>query len=479
MNLENVLSEQSLYENKDGLKRIFFYRVCGMGMGPAACLLKEKGYHIEGCDKDFAPPLGAVLHQAGVRCHLMGEVTAELLKSFDLIVVGNVVSGKSEEARMIEKIGVPFCSFPSALGALALRGVHVVGICGTHGKTTTTYLAIQVFEKLGQGPGHLVGGVLPNRLPMAVGDGKYFFIESDEYDSSYFHKVSKFRSYHLKSMILTSLEFDHADIFSSLDDIKEQFRPALEGLDKTMVACQEYSAIQDLVRGGDFNLFWYGGQFPIIVDESSNECQFQLYWEGATLSFSTNLLGKKNIENLSAVILYALSEGLCCEKIRKAVKRLELPGRRQELKGFYRNCPVVDDFAHHPKAVHVTIEAVKTRYPNKKIMVVFEPASATARSDLFQEEFSKSFDGVDHILIICSSVPTSAIGLDDMNWERLCSDLKAEGDSNREVSTTIHQKDVLAFIDRHAHDGNLFLILSNSTCLGLWSSDFANKIESR
>ena len=473
-----MLDEQAIFKKAEQFQRVFFYRICGTGMAPAACLLREQGLDVEGFDLHFYPPLGPALLEMGIKCHNREELTAELLQSFDLIVVGNVVPRQSEEATMIEQLGVPFCSFPAALGALVLRQRNVLGICGTHGKTTTTYFALQLFEFLGESPGHLIGGVLEGRPSSQLGQGNRFFIEGDEYDSAYFHKISKFRSYHLNSMILTSLEFDHADIFSSLDEIKNQFWPEVKRLDQSIICCDQYPAICDVVeeRGQDGTI-WYGGKWPQIMEETSGGTSFQLMWHDMLLSFHTNIVGKCNIDNLSAVILYALKEGFCYEKIKAAVSNLKQVKRRQELRGLYQGCPVIDDFAHHPRAVQLTINAVRARYPHKKINIIFEPASATARSSIFQKEFSESFQGANNILIIRPQKPATAKNFGSINWRQLKEDLLSQGQKGREVVIGHDLEMILQFIEKNAKDDRPFLVLSNSTCLGLWGADFVEKLE--
>ena len=468
-----MLDEKALFCRAEQFQRIFFYRICGTGMGQAACLLKEKGLYVEGHDLNFLPPMGPYLKSMNIKCHTHQELTEELLRSFDLIVVGNVIPRESEEAKMIEQLGVPFCSFPAVLGAIILRDVNVMGIAGTHGKTTTTYFMVQLFESLGKRPGYFIGGVLEGRPSSRLGDGSYFFIESDEYDSAYFHKVSKFRSYHLNSMILTSLEFDHADIFSSLDDIYDQFYPVVENLHEALICCDEYEAVHSLMRGKD--VIWYGRKYPLIVKESINETHFHLEWNNKNLFFQTNILGQHNIKNLSSAILYALYEGFSYKEIKDAVGSLQQVKRRQELRGYYRGCPVIDDFAHHPRAVQLTIDAMRVRYPHKKINVIFAPASATARSKVFQKEFSESFKGVEKILMLKSSRPTTVKYFGNIDWEQLQHDLSLKG--FREVSIAYKLKTILQFIEKNSEGPSIFLVLSNGTCLGLWESALMEELE--
>ena len=468
-----MLDEKSLSYRAEQFQRIFFYRICGTGMGQAACLLKENGLHVEGCDLNFSPPMGPYLKSMNIKCYTHQEVTEELLRSFDLIVVGNVIPRESEEAKMIEQLGVPFCSFPAVLGAYILRKVNVVGVAGTHGKTTTTYFMVQLFESLGERPGYFIGGVLDGRPSSRIGDGSYFFIESDEYDSAYFHKVSKFHSYHLNSMILTSLELDHADIFSSIDDIKDQFYPVIENVHKTFICSDEYEAVGDLMRGK--GVIWYGGEFPLIIKETTNETHFQLQWNNENLFFQTNIVGKHNIKNLSAAILYALDEGFSYEKTKDAIRSLQQVKGRQELRGYYRGCPVIDDFAHHPRAVQLTIDAIRVCYPHKKINVIFGPASSTARSKVFQREFSESFKGADQVLVLMSSHPTTVKNFGNIDWKQLQKDLSKKG--LRKVAIASELKTVLQFIEENSCEESLFLVLSNGPCLGLWESELMEELK--
>lgn len=481
MNLKNKLDYQGLRSRATSMKKVFFYRICGTGMGAAACLLKEKGYDVEGGDTNFYPPMSTYLSTTGIPCHQLSAITADYLKSFDLIVVGNVVPGSGTEARMIEELGVPFCSFPSAIGALVLADVNVIGIAGTHGKTTTTYLATQVFENLKLNPGYLIGGVMDGRPSSRLGSGKYFFIESDEYDSAYFEKISKFRSYSLDNMILTSLEFDHADIFSSVEDIKNQFKAALPNIDKKIIVNRDYSAIVELFTETEGinkkNWSFYGESSelgPKNVKTNTEGSTFEMNFSGKTLTFKTNVIGFHNILNLTAVIQYALLEGISEDAINDAIKDLQMVKRRQEERGFYKKALVIDDFAHHPRAVVLTIDAIKAKYPNKKIHVIMEPNSATARSAIFQKEFSASLDKADSVVFTKPTRPTSVKGVGDLDIYKITDEVKASGRPARVVGDI---QELRQEIEKNIGETNLILILSNGTCLGLWESEFVKELQ--
>lgn len=481
MDLTHLITQEELIRKRKEIKKIFFYRICGAGMGPAAVLIKQAGYQVEGADSAYYPPMSTFLETTGIPLYKLDEVNPEFLKNYDLIVVGNSVSGKIDAARMIEKVGVPFTSFPSALGSLVLKDKNVVGIAGTHGKTTTTYFLTQLLEKLGQNPGYLVGGIIEGRDPSKLGD-KYFVIESDEYDSAYFHKISKFRLYELKNMILTSLEFDHADIFASVEKIEDEFRAILEKVSNTLIFNQEYSSAMKLYheyKDKNKNQRWFlygkGSDFgPHQIKTFENGSTFIVKWKGETISFETNVVGEHNVYNLSSCINYLLSEGFSVEKIQKASSNLEMVKRRQEVRGNYHDMIVIDDFAHHPRAITVTLDAIKSRFKNKKIITVFEPISATARSSIFQNEFRDSLMNSDKIIIAKPDLPSTALGAKDLDGYKLADELHQKG---KEAVCVNKLDDLRKTIDQYKEKNAVLLILSNRTCLGLWESSFVKELK--
>lgn len=473
MDLTNYLPYQKIVDRSGQIRRVFFYRICGTGMGACATLLREQGYEVEGGDNRFAPPMSDYLRASGIVMHDFAKFDSKILKEFDLIVVGNVVPRDSEDSKVIEESGVPFASFPATLGALVLNKQNVVGIAGTHGKTTTTYLAAQIFTGLGIRPGYFVGGVIPGRNSAELGEGKYFFIESDEYDSGYFEKFSKFRSYCLNHMILTSLEFDHGDIFNHISEIQDQFRPVIEALPGKLIVDETYPAAMELVeklRHAGKGLRRYGKESgPEIIEMSSEGTVFRLFYSNQLRTFKTNLVGKHNILNLSSCLIFCDEEGFSFEQVSQVILDLKMVKRRQEIKGHLGAALVIDDFAHHPRAVELTLHGIKTKYPNHKITVVFEPNSATARSDLFQTEFTAAFSAADKLIVTKPLRDTSLKNAKNLDLEKMKSDLAQSS------VVTLIAKDLndlmLALTDSQTKD-DLILVLSNGTCLGFWESDF-------
>lgn len=481
MNLANKLDYSSLKKMQNEIKKIFFYRVCGTGMGAAACLLKEQGFAVEGGDTNYYPPMSTYLESTGIPLHKLDKVDQSFLQKFDLIVVGNVIPNGGPDALMIEASGVKFCSFPTAIGSLVLSNVNVIGIAGTHGKTTTTYLATQMFEKLKANPGYLIGGVMEGRPSSRLGSGKYFFIESDEYDSAYFEKISKFRSYSIDNLILTSLEYDHADIFGSVEEIKDQFRAAIPHISKKFIFSSDYVAANELFSefSSEDKSRWmkYGENSemgPKILKAGPEGTSFQLKFNKEELQFTTNLIGKHNILNLSAVMIYALTEGFSKEDIQNAILELEMVKRRQEVRGIYKGALVIDDFAHHPRAVELTLDGIITKYPGKKIHVVMEPNSATARSAIFQKEFEESLSRAASVIFTKPSRPTSVKNVGDLDIYKITEVVKKSG---RPGSVVGNLSELMTEIEKITGETNVILILSNGTCLGLWESDFVKNLK--
>lgn len=481
MDLQHLISQEDLIRRRNEIKKVFFYRICGAGMGPAAVLMKQYGYQVEGADSAFYPPMSTYLESTGIPLHKLENATPDFLRRYDLIVVGNSLSGKSEQARMIEKTGVPFTSFPAALGALVLKERQVIGVCGTHGKTTTTFFLTQLLENLGEEPGYLVGGTIEGRDPARLGKSPYFPIEGDEYDSGYFHKISKFRLYELKHMILTSLEFDHADIFPNVEKIEDEFRDVLPKLTGQIVMNLEYPSAKKLwdeYRGKTPAKNWiaYGPGSevgPFDIESFENGSRFRLKLAGQDEVFESQVVGGHNVLNLAACLILMHAEGVSAERLRKAAVHMGMVKRRQEVRGHYKGAVVVDDFAHHPRAITVTLEAIRARFKGKRVITVFEPVSATARSSVFQNEFRDSLADSDVVIIAKPDIATTALGSNDLDGKKLAIEIAARGRVALCVSTLAPLREA---IDSMVKEGDVLLILSNRTCLGLWESDFVQAL---
>jgi len=479
MNLDNMVVGSELSGLKPKIKKIFFYRICGTGMGACACLASEAGFDVAGADMTFSPPMSTYLESVKIPLTKLSDLTKEDLQEYDLIVVGNSVPRLSEFARFVEECEVPFTSFPSFLGEFILKEKQVIGLAGTHGKTTTTYFLAQMLESLGEDVGYFIGGIIDGRAPSHLGKSKYFVIESDEYDSCYFQKISKFRLYELNHMILTSLEFDHADIFNSIEDIKNEFSATLGTLSGSVIANDAYPAIKDLQKQFEKNNPWhiYGENSelgPKDIETNSEITKFKVKLDGEYVQFETNVIGTHNILNIASSILLLKDLGFEVSEIQTSVKSLGLVKRRQEVRGHYLDTIVIDDFAHHPKAITLTTAAIRDKYPSKKIITVFEPISATARSSIFQKEFTDSLKGSDSVILAQNSLATTVKDGKNLDAQKIVDDLKNEKIESYFVDSLDKLRELL---NQHTGKDNLFLILSNRTCLGLWESEFVNELK--
>lgn len=471
MNIENEISKEKISSFLETHKKIFFMRVCGTGMGACAALMKEAGYEVEGADTSFAPPMSDFLNDMGITCHDMGKVNKEFLRDYDLIVVGNSVARGSELARLIEDSGVLFTSFPTLLGESILKHREVLAVVGTHGKTTTSYFLTQMLENLNLSPGYFIGGVIEGKTSSALGKDSFFVIEGDEYDSAYFQKYSKFHQYFINDLICTSIEFDHADIFSDFEAIKDEFRPLFSKVSGHITYDEEYEVTTELLREASCeNTSFYN---PRIMKESCEETVFEISLDNKNYTFKTNVIGQHNIRNIAGCIKLLWTKGFRVEELKKSILKLNMVKRRQEHRGCYKGAIFIDDFAHHPKAIEETIKSIKLKYPRKKVIVVFEPVSATARSNVFQKRFAESFSGADKVIIADTQIQTTAKNYDQLDTEKLVETL---GEQDIKAQRVLSLDKLLEHFEVMANEQSLFLILSNRTCLGLWSSQFVKKL---
>jgi UDP-N-acetylmuramate: L-alanyl-gamma-D-glutamyl-meso-diaminopimelate ligase len=485
---KNELDLAGVESRRKNIKKVFFYRICGTGMGNVALLLRECGYEVSGGDSTFYPPMSDYLRREKIQLIDLKELTAESLKKYDLIVVGNVVGKNSPCAQLIESSGALYTSFPAALGGLVLSQRNVIGVSGTHGKTTTSYFLKQMLESCGERPGYLVGGVIDGEQSVGMGTSQDFIIESDEYDSAYFHKRSKFHYYCIDNLIMTSLEFDHADIFANLDEIVKEFATLLQGPFESIIYNDQYQALKDLVAqrvaeastagsaSSKTALFPYGNaqsNGPKILKVSDKECEFSLMIKGKSEKFATNVLGEQNVLNMSSAIFYLVHKGLPLEKIRESVRHLKMVKRRQEIVGKYRGAWVIDDFAHHPTAVKLTLEGIAQKFPGSVLNCVFAPASATARSQIFEKEFTESLKMCARVVLVRPPVDTTVKGSATINCVQMAQDLKNQFSVPATVATNLTEiieqiEAILSQATKRGEGDQVIAILSNSQVYGLW-----------
>jgi UDP-N-acetylmuramate: L-alanyl-gamma-D-glutamyl-meso-diaminopimelate ligase len=284
-------------------------------------------------------------------------------------------------------------------------------------------------------------------------------------------------------MILTSLEFDHADIFASVEKIEDEFRHVIPGMRSSLIFNEDYPSAMKLYhdyhgKNKDQNWFLYGDHAqlgPHDVNTFENGSSFSLNWKGEKVHFQSSVVGQHNVLNLASCLIFLLSEGFKVEDVQKAAKELEMVKRRQEVRGRYKGMTVIDDFAHHPRAITVTTDAIRARFKNKKIITIFEPISATARSSIFQNEFRDSLASSDKVIIAKAELSTTALNGKDLDADLLSKEINQKGRHSVCVSRL---EDLQKAIDDFAEEGAVLLVLSNRTCLGLWESNFVKELKS-
>jgi len=393
--------------SENGSKKIHLVGVGGVGMGTLATALKRAGHDVSGSDKALYEPMKSVLEQSGVQA--ISGYHAETVKTIqpDQVVIGNVVRNDNEEVRAWLGSGVKFMSFPEAVRRLVISDRHSIVVAGTHGKTTTTSWVSFLLKQLGYDPSYLIGGV-PQDLPYGcdITSGTIFVGEGDEYDSAFFDKGPKFLHYNPQTLILTGIEFDHADIYRDLAHVKESFEKLIALLpgDGLCVARYDDPVVMELISDSlcpvqTFGLspraMWRVGK----VLEDTQGLKFEVLYKGRSAGvFETPLFGDHNLMNLISGIVVAINLGSPMEKIRDVVKEFNGVKRRQE---YLLREPVIviDDFAHHPTEVKATLLGIKRRYPDRKVWAIFEPRSSTARKAVHQKEYPPAFQPADRVIM--------------------------------------------------------------------------------
>jgi len=381
--------------------------ICGVGMSSLAGMLKEKGYIITGSDQNTYPPMSTFLENLSIPVK-KGYSPSNLNPPPDLVIVGNVITRDNPESDALLQLGLSYISMPQALRRFAMDKKRSIAVAGTHGKTTTSALAAWILEIAGMKPSFMIGGIAKNfDSNFKLGIGPYFVIEGDEYDTAFFDKRPKFLHYDPYITIITGIEFDHADIYKGIDEIKDAFRRLIEMIPAEGLLCANCDdpVILDEMKKARCPLLTYAikREADIYVRDtivSANETEFTVLQGGKEyLRVATELYGGHNIYNILAAVSVALHLHIEPETIVKAIKTFKGIKRRLETIGNYGDILVIDDFAHHPTAVRETTKAVKSRYQDRRLVAVFEPRSNTSRRNVFQDAYAASFTSADVVIL--------------------------------------------------------------------------------
>ena len=412
------------------IRHIHFLGICGTAMGSVAAALRDRGFTVTGSDENVYPPMSTFLAEKGIDIRV-GYRPENIPATADLIVIGNAMKRGNAEVEAVLNRKLYYLSLPETLKQFFLRGRHNLVVTGTHGKTTTTSLLAWILDCAGKEPGYMIGG-LPKNLGQGccLHDSRYFVIEGDEYDTAFFDKRSKFVHYLPELVIVNNIEFDHADIFNTIDDIKLSFRRMLNIVPGNGMV---------LLNGDDPNCVEVGKTCPAPIVEvgfspnAANHIRDVRYpGQGSEFTifetaFSMQLSGEYNVRNAAMAISAAHFYGVPMPVIQKAVESFEGVRRRQEVRGVAHGITVVDDFGHHPTAIRQALAGLRHQYAGHKIWAVFEPRSNTTRRAVFQKQLPEAFALADGVVLAKVARLDQIPEHERLHPEKVVEDIQAAG----------------------------------------------------
>ncbi len=447
--------------------------ICGTAMASLAGLLQDMGFKITGSDQNVYPPMSTMLESLGINV-MEGYRGSNLDHKPDFVIVGNVISRSNEEAQALLKSNIPYTSLPKAMGELVIADRNSIVVSGTHGKTTTTSMLAVMTEEHNLNPGFFVGGI-----PLNYGKsfkkptGDYFVIEGDEYDTAFFDKVPKFVYYKPKYVVLTGIEFDHADIYSSIEQILSEFTKLLKLIpsDGVLVYNGDCPNIKKIISHASCKTASFGSDPACdyrFTERSlfAGRNQVCVTKNGEKVAdMALKLFGHHN--SLNALSCYALASELGWDKATTLQGLANFKGvkRRQEVIGQINGVTVVEDFAHHPTAVDLTIKSMKEQYPGRRLISIFEPRSATSRRNIFQQEYAKAFSATDIAVI---AKPFNQANIEES--ERFSSDqlIKDLNESSINALQFDGADQIVNYLGANIKSGDVILIMSNGGFDGLY-----------
>lgn len=453
------------------VKKVHIIGVCGTAMGSLAGLLREAGYEVSGSDVGCYPPMSDMIADLGIT--FFEGYDPKHLEDADVIIVGNASGPDNVEATYARENGLPTLSLPEAVAEFFIKNKRSLVVAGTHGKTTTSGLLAHVFASAGKGPSYLIGGV-PQGLGKGyhVGTGNHFIIEGDEYDTAYFDKRPKFLHYRPTSAIITSVEFDHIDIYDDMDDYRQAFEFLIELIPEKETFFVWGDSVETRALGTKNNAKTYGlGEGNDITAKNINISptgqQFTLVIDGKDIGeILTPLFGQHNLNNVLSVCAVALSEGMSFEELKKGVGSFAGMKRRQEILAEEKGVVFIDDFAHHPTAARETLKAMKMKYPGRRIVALFEPRSNTSRRKLFEQGYIESFDDADALYLKVPPMRHNDSAEDFIDADKIIREVTARGTKAQVYATTDELVDALA---PSLTAGDVVLIMSNGSFDGIYT----------
>jgi UDP-N-acetylmuramate: L-alanyl-gamma-D-glutamyl-meso-diaminopimelate ligase len=463
-------------------KHFHLIGVCGTAMASLAGMLKAQGHRVTGSDKAFYPPMSDELKRLGIETFEQFDAR-NLQPAPDVVVVGNATSRGNVEIEYALNHRLRYASMPEVIRENFIRGRHSLVVAGTHGKTTTTSILAWMLEVGGLDPSFLIGGVAENfGASFKVTDSDYFVIEGDEYDTSFWDKRPKFLSYLPDTVILNNIEYDHADIYATLEEVRKQFRllvnliPSeghlIAGWDSPVVReIIEHPIAPQIVGVRKENLESFGLDSADAkwtarnITVSPEETRFTVFCAGQEFgAFRTPLAGNFNVRNCLAVIATAQRLGLDRQLMTEALASFKSVKRRMQVRGEVNDVTVIDDFAHHPTAIRETLLAAKQKYPGCRLVAVFEPRSWTTRRKIFQDQYPLSFAAADYVIMAPLFESFRLAAEEQLSVEQVIADLRAAGKTAFSIGGEDSNKSADAIVAHLAPElraGDVVMVMSN------------------
>jgi UDP-N-acetylmuramate: L-alanyl-gamma-D-glutamyl-meso-diaminopimelate ligase len=454
-------------------EHIHLIGICGTAMASLAGMLRQRGFRVTGSDAAAYPPMSDFLASLGIPVQQPFAV-ANLNPVPDLVVVGNVISRGNVELEHVLDQCIPFCSLPQLLHDEFLRGKDVLVVAGTHGKTTTTSILAWIFHAAGLQPSFLIGGVAENfGSSFQLGKGKHFILEGDEYDTAFFDKGPKFLHYFPDALILTSVEFDHADIYNDLDAVETAFKRLVNLVPKRgrIIGFDSGESVERCLVRAFCPVERYGSSLGAnwrITDLrlDSARTSWTVQHDGkAWANFEFPLAGEYNVWNATAAAALAADYGISKEQIAAALKTFKSVKRRLEVRATINGVTIIDDFAHHPTAIAGTLKALRSRYPGARLWVILEPRSNTLRRNVFQDVLGKSLAVADEVVVAEVFKSEAIPELERLDLQAVAADVKKQGRRARIVATV---DGIVQLVAPEMRSGDVVAILSNGGFGGIY-----------
>ncbi|MGH9568702.1 MAG: UDP-N-acetylmuramate:L-alanyl-gamma-D-glutamyl-meso-diaminopimelate ligase [Candidatus Angelobacter sp.] len=447
--------------------------ICGTAMASLAGLLKQRGFKVTGSDAAAYPPMSDFLAAMAIPV-AQPYSEANLKPRPDWVVVGNAISRGNVEIEHVLDERIPFRSMPDTLDDFFLRTREPIVVAGTHGKTTTTSMLAWIFQQAGKDPSFLVGGIAENfGSSFALRQGKHFIIEGDEYDTAFFDKGPKFLHYFPQAIILTSVEFDHADIYKDLDAVKTAFRRLVNLVPRKgkIIAYDANQNVDECVSKALAPVESYGlkeGSFWQVADLqfTAERTAWRVLREGQPWAeFEFSLAGEYNVLNATAAAAMASHYGIEAQAIADALKSFKSVKRRLEVKAEVDGITIIDDFAHHPTAIAATLNALRTRYPAARLWAIFEPRSNTLRRKVLQKDLISSLALADQVVITPIFNPEAVPENERLTTASVVNGIKKSGTPARELADA---DAIVEAVTPELRSGEVVAILSNGGFGGIY-----------